>query len=208
MTRSFQAVLLSAALLFSAGAVHAQDQVKGDKEAGKSLIYTCAGCHGVPGYQNAYPTYHVPRLVGQNEQYVVDALHEYQKGSRKHPTMNAQAESMSDQDIADIAAYLSSFEFKQKKTAAKVEAPKAAATCESCHGQTGVSIADQYPNLAGQYADYIVQVLHEYKSGQRDNAIMKGFAAQLSEKDMQDIADYFSNQQPVLEDLKGHIQGD
>lgn len=110
MARSFMTVLLSTTLMLGAGVVHAQgqDQVEGNKDAGRTLIYTCAGCHGVPGYQNAYPTYHVPRIAGQNEQYIVDALHEYQKGNRKHPTMNAQAESLSDQDIADIAAYLSS----------------------------------------------------------------------------------------------------
>lgn len=208
MTRSFTAVLLSTALLLGAGAVHAQDQVKGDKDAGKTLIYTCAGCHGVPGYQNAYPTYHVPRLVGQNEQYIIDALHEYQKGNRKHPTMNAQAEAMSEQDIADIAAYLSSFKQEQKNPGDGSDAPEAAVTCESCHGKTGVSIAGQYPNLAGQHADYIVQVLHEYKDGQRDNAIMKGFTAQLSEDDMEKIAQYFANQETVLDDLKGHLQGD
>ncbi len=85
---------------------------------------------------------------------------------------------------------------------------KKAVTCQACHGKTGVAIADQYPNLAGQYADYLVQVLHEYKTGQRDNAIMKGFADQLSEQDIEDIAAFFAQQDPVLDDLKGHLQGD
>lgn len=80
----------------------------GDPVEGKKLIYTCTGCHGIPGYKNAYPNYHVPRLGGQNEQYLVNALTEYKKGERKHPTMHAQAESFSAQDIANIAAYLSS----------------------------------------------------------------------------------------------------
>lgn len=108
MTRSQLFVLLSAASLLSIGVAHAQ----GDKAAGKTLVYTCAGCHGVPGYENAYPNYRVPRIAGQNEQYLVSALTEYKKGTRKHPTMNAQAESLSDQDIADIAAYLSSISKK------------------------------------------------------------------------------------------------
>jgi len=81
---------------------------KGDPVEGKKLVYTCTGCHGIDGYKNAYPNYHVPRLGGQNEQYIVNALTEYKKGDRKHPTMRAQAESFSDQDIANIAAYLSS----------------------------------------------------------------------------------------------------
>ena len=82
--------------------------VTGDATRGKGLTYTCRGCHGVVGYKNAYPNYHVPRIGGQSQQYLVNALTEYKKGTRKHPTMQAQAESFSEQDIADIAAYLSS----------------------------------------------------------------------------------------------------
>ena len=81
--------------------------IKGDSAAGKQLTYTCQGCHGITGYKNAYPSYHVPRLGGQSEQYLLNALGEYKKGTRKHPTMQAQAQSFSDQDIANIAAYLS-----------------------------------------------------------------------------------------------------
>ncbi len=79
----------------------------GDAAKGKQLTYTCQGCHGVTGYKNAYPNYHVPRIGGQAPQYLVNALTEYQQGKRKHPTMQAQAESFSAQDIADIAAFLS-----------------------------------------------------------------------------------------------------
>lgn len=80
----------------------------GDASKGKQLTYTCQGCHGVTGYKNAYPNFHVPRIGGQSAQYLLNALTEYKQGKRKHPTMQAQAESFSDQDIADIAAYLSS----------------------------------------------------------------------------------------------------
>lgn len=79
----------------------------GSAERGKQLTYTCQGCHGVTGYKNAYPNYHVPRIGGQSATYLANALTEYQKGTRKHPTMEAQAHSFSEQDIADIAAYLS-----------------------------------------------------------------------------------------------------
>ena len=81
--------------------------VIGDPERGRTLTYTCQGCHGVEGYKNAYPNYHVPMIGGQSEQYLQNALTEYQRGTRKHPTMQAQAESFSEQDIADIAAFLS-----------------------------------------------------------------------------------------------------
>jgi len=84
----------------------------GDAKKGHQLTYTCQGCHGIPGYKNAYPSYHVPRIGGQSSQYLVNALNEYKKGTRKHPTMQAQAESFTEQDIADIAAFLSTL--KQK----------------------------------------------------------------------------------------------
>ena len=80
----------------------------GDAARGRSLTYTCQGCHGVTGYKNAYPNYHVPKIGGQAPQYLINALTEYQQGKRKHPTMQAQASSFSAQDIADIAAYISS----------------------------------------------------------------------------------------------------
>ncbi len=80
----------------------------GDATRGKGLTYTCRGCHGLTGYKNAYPSYHVPKIGGQSETYLRNALTEYGTGKRKHPTMQAQAESFSQQDIADIAAYLSS----------------------------------------------------------------------------------------------------
>lgn len=91
----------------TAAAPAATPAIKGDAVAGKQITYTCQGCHGITGYKNAYPSYHVPRIGGQSEQYLLNALTEYKKGTRKHPTMQAQAQSFSDQDIADIAAYLS-----------------------------------------------------------------------------------------------------
>ena len=79
----------------------------GDPAAGRQLAYTCHGCHGVTGYKNAYPNFKVPMIGGQSFEYLAQALHEYRDGQRKHPTMQAQAESFSDQDITDIATFLS-----------------------------------------------------------------------------------------------------
>lgn len=79
----------------------------GDAKRGRELVFTCHGCHGVEGYKNAYPSFHVPRIGGQSPQYIANALAAYKNGTRKHPTMQAQAQSFSDQDIADIAAFLS-----------------------------------------------------------------------------------------------------
>ncbi len=88
-------------------AAASQSLSSGNAEHGRELTYTCQGCHGIPGYKNVYPTYHVPRIGGQSQQYLVNALTEYRQGKRKHPTMQAQAESFSETDIADIAAFLS-----------------------------------------------------------------------------------------------------
>ncbi|GAB3038375.1 MULTISPECIES: cytochrome c [Oleiagrimonas] len=84
---------------------------------------------------------------------------------------------------------------------------KKATSCFACHGKDGQSIAPNYPRLAGQYQNYMEQALHEYKSGQRKNAIMKGMAAQLSEQDIKDVTAYFSSLPSKLSTLKYHIQG-
>ena len=110
MTRILLARFTLLALIAAACATPAlaEDAPKGDAKAGRTLVYTCGGCHGVAGYENAYPHYHVPRIAGQNYDYLVAALTEYKKGERSHPTMRAQGESLSETDINDIAAYLSS----------------------------------------------------------------------------------------------------
>lgn len=79
----------------------------GNPDTGRTLTYTCQGCHGIEGYKNAYPSFKVPKIGGQSADYLANALIEYRTGNRKHPTMQAQAQSFSDQDIADIAAFLS-----------------------------------------------------------------------------------------------------
>ena len=80
----------------------------GNADNGKIISYTCTGCHGIPFYKNAVPVYHVPRIGGQNEAYIVSALKAYRSGERSHETMKAQASNLSDQDIDDIAAYFTS----------------------------------------------------------------------------------------------------
>lgn len=80
-------------------------EAQGHPERGKEIAYTCTGCHGIPFYKNVYPTYTVPKLGGQNRQYIVDSLKAYRSGERRHPTMRAQANTLSDRDIEDIAAY-------------------------------------------------------------------------------------------------------
>jgi cytochrome c553 len=169
----------------------------GDAHRGKELSYTCLGCHGIDGYRNAYPDYSVPKLEGQNPEYLVAALHGYREGDRSHLTMHSQASELSDQDIADIAVF-----FAGKPLAATGKArgtpPKAVSLCTACHGQDGVAVAPMYPSLAGQHTDYIVRALEEYQNGGRKNPIMKGFAAPLKPAEIAEIAAYFSALTPAL----------
>ena len=86
---------------------------EGDPEAGRDRFETCRGCHGIKGYQNVYPTYHVPLLLGQHPEYIVASLKAYRSGERDHATMHAQASSRTDQEVEDIAAYLASLSEKE-----------------------------------------------------------------------------------------------
>ena len=101
-----QRVLASGVLALSLIAAPAF-AAEGNVEDGKVKAYTCTGCHGIPNYKNAYPNYSVPKIHNQNYAYLVAALTAYKAGERAHPTMRAQGESLSEQDIADIATYLS-----------------------------------------------------------------------------------------------------
>ena len=97
------AAIMGVAILFAAPAGAAGDAAKGRVKA-----ISCMGCHGIPGYHNAYPNYPVPRVGGQHPEYIVIALKAYKSGKRGHKTMQAQAASLSEQDMQDIAAYFSS----------------------------------------------------------------------------------------------------
>lgn len=105
------AAALAIGLTCSAGPVGAAEPVgtaTGDPEAARGKVSMCIGCHGIAGYKASFPeVYHVPKIAGQNAGYIEAALNEYKKGSRSHPTMDAIAASLSDQDIADLAAYYS-----------------------------------------------------------------------------------------------------
>ena len=101
MISHVQRVILFAALLISTHAHAAGDPARGALRA-----ETCLGCHAISSYTNVYPTYRVPKLGGQHQEYLAAALKAYRSGERPHATMRAQAARLSDQDIDDIAAYL------------------------------------------------------------------------------------------------------
>ena len=168
-----------------------------DAARGAQLAYTCQGCHGIPNYKNSYPVYSVPKLGGQHANYLVVALKEYASQDRPHATMHAQAATLSEQDMQDVTAYLSGQELKPSGKATGT-APKASQTCVACHGNDGVGILPEYPNLAGQHADYIENSLRSYRSGLRKNPVMGGMAAALTDQDIKELAAYYSSQRPAL----------
>lgn len=173
--------------------------LEGDAARGSVLAETCTGCHGVPAYYNAYPAYHVPKLGGQNADYIEVALQSYRRGTRSHMTMQAQASSLSDQDIADIAAYFASFEGepqtgKSSAGIAEIEAGRRrASTCQQCHGAEGIAEPQQFPTLAGQHQSYLLQSLKQYQNGQRNDVVMPALVAGLDEAALAELAAYFSS---------------
>lgn len=195
--------VFAAGFAFAGACAVAQTQVlKGDPVHGKAISYTCLGCHGVDGYRNAYPNYSVPKLVGQHPEYITAALQEYKGDQRSHLTMHSQAATLSDQDMADIAAYFSGPALQPGPVPVNAPpAPAAVAVCAACHGATGISVVPNYPNLAGQHADYLKREIAEYKDGGRKNAIMAGMAVTIKDSDVDALAEYFSRMQPALSTL-------
>jgi cytochrome c553 len=200
---TFSSILVASATLSMAQA----DTLKGDAQAGGKKNAMCIGCHGIPGYQATFPeVYRVPMISGQGAQYLSNALNAYKKGDRRHPTMRGIAESLSDQDIADLAAY---YEQSGKDQAAAASAAPAATGkaaelltkggCVACHGEGFAKpISPDYPKVAGQPANYLVVALKSYKAEPhatwgRSNAVMGGVAKQFSNDELRVLADYVSS---------------
>lgn len=166
---------------------------EGDAAAGEMLAYTCLGCHGIDGYRNAYPSYRVPKLGGQKATYLVIAIKGYRDGTRAHPTMSAQALSLTDQQVEDVAAHLASLSADTVEAGGSI-APslEEAATCVACHGQNGISLSPSWPTLAGQHEDYLEHALNQYRDGARKDPVMGPMAAALTDDDVKLLARYYS----------------
>ena len=191
MKMKFAAVL--ATLLALCAVIAPPAHAEGNTERGEMLAYTCLGCHGIEGYRNAYPSYHVPKLGGQKAAYIAAAVKGYRDGTRTHPTMSAQASSLSDQDIADTAAFLASIGTKTVAAGgSKNTNLEAAQTCVACHGQNGISVNPTWPTLAGQHEDYLVKAINQYRDGTRKEAVMTQMAAPLTDADVELLARYYS----------------
>ena len=178
--------------------------VQGDVKAGAGKVAMCIGCHGIPGYQASFPEVHkVPKMAGQSAGYIASALEAYRKGDRNHPSMRGIAQSLTDQDIADVAAYYeaqnpASMEAQPHEPPADVAALIEKGACFSCHGQNfGKPIDASYPKVAGQYADYLLVALKSYKTTNnryvgRSNGIMAPIAQQFSNQELKLLANYIS----------------
>lgn len=171
---------------------------QGNPEQGKQLGFTCLGCHGIEGQRNAYPSYRVPRLGGQKSEYIEAALNAYRAGTRPHPTMKAQASSLTDADVDNLVAWLGGFgEAADKVTAEQVAGVPAAQICVTCHGVDGASVKPAPPTLSGQQEDYLVHALNGYKDGARSGSVMSAFAATLTDADIKLIAGFYASQDGV-----------
>lgn len=198
----------AALALAAAAAMPAQAQVTGDAQAGAGKVAMCIGCHGILGYKSSFPeVYHVPKISGQNAKYIEVVLDSYRKGDRKHPSMRGIAVSLSDQDIADVAAYYA--EQGRVENAPELPAarePKAEVAqllqkgaCVSCHGDNfSKSIDPSYPKIAGQHPDYLYMALKAYRDNShhtwgRGNPVMAGMAKQFSNAELKAMAQYIGS---------------
>jgi cytochrome c553 len=201
--------IFALAVSFVSVAAQAQD-ITGSAQAGEKINAMCIGCHGIKGYQASFPeVYKVPMISGQNAKYIEAALHAYQKGERKHPTMRSISESLTDQNMADLAAYYSGHGLvvgemapkEAKVPSAEVAALLGKANCASCHGANFSSpISPAYPKIGGQHADYLFVALKAYKISDnakvgRNNPIMASMAKQYSNAELKLLANYLSSVQ-------------
>lgn len=185
-------------------------EIKGDAKAGEKKNAMCIGCHGIEGYQASFPEIHkVPKIAGQGSKYIVTALNAYKKGERKHASMRGIAETLTEQDMADLAAFYSTLgvtEGAAPLPAAPAATGKAAelvakGNCASCHGPSlSAPIDPSYPKIAGQYSDYLYVALKAYKTEGnpqigRGNAVMGGIAKQFSLAELKELSAYVGSLQ-------------
>lgn len=175
----------------------------GDATAGQSKAAVCGACHGPDG-NSAAPNF--PKLAGQGERYLLKQIHDIKSGNRTVVEMTGILDNLSDEDIADVAAYFSSQ--KMSVGAADPELVKRGEAlfrggkleegmpaCTGCHSPNGAGIATAgFPHLGGQHATYVAKQLTDFREGNRTNdgdaMIMRAIAAKLSNKDIAAISSY------------------
>jgi cytochrome c553 len=204
MSKAITLLLALAAVLSLIPAAQAQDAAAGQKKAAM-----CTGCHGIVGYQANFPVvYKVPMIAGQGSKYLVSSLQAYKKGDRKHPTMRAIAGSLTDADMADLAAYYETLGASMIKSVsdspaaappADVAALLTKGACVSCHGSSFSKPIDPgYPKLAGQHADFLAVALKSYGTAGnpnfgRGNAIMSAQVKAFKPEELKQLAQYIGS---------------
>jgi len=195
-------LLALATLLLLAAPVAAQ-MVDGDPQAGESKAQSCAACHGANGNSNN-PQW--PNLAGQHADYLYSQLTFYKSGARQNAIMQGQAAGLSEQDMADLAAYYATLEMEVGETNEELadlgrsiylggSGEKGVPACAACHGPAGQGIPGTgYPRLGGQKAVYTSQQLQAYRSGERAGygqaSVMTSIAANLSDEEIEAVSSY------------------
>ena len=178
-------------------------QAAGDAQAGQGKVAVCGACHGVDGNS---PAPNFPKLAGQGERYLLKQLHDIKSGNRQVVEMTGLLDNLSDQDMADIAAYFSSQKMSvgaaDPKLVERGEAlfrggklEEGMPACTGCHSPNGAGIAAAgFPHLGGQHAQYVAKQLTDFREGNRTNdgdaMIMRSIAAKLSNKDIEAVSSY------------------
>ncbi|MGD2075249.1 MAG: c-type cytochrome [Gammaproteobacteria bacterium] len=175
----------------------------GDPEAGKAKSATCAGCHGVDG-NSANPEW--PKLAGQHPRYLEKQLKDFKAGEERSNAMMApMVASLSEQDMADLAAYyglqtiqIGAAEEALVELGEKIyrggNASTGVAACIGCHGPAGRGNPPAYfPSLSGQHAKYVANQLHAFKNGERSNdanKMMRNTAAKMTDQEIEAVSSY------------------
>jgi cytochrome c553 len=169
----------------------AQTPAPGDPAAGKAAVAACAACHGDQGVSGNPAN---PSLAGQDAQYLAVALRAYKGGTRDEQTMKAIAASLDDRTIKDVAAYYATQQPQPTNARKPLATAEWAQRCDRCHGVNGNSTDPRVPALAAQRVDYLVKVLHAYRTGARKSPQMAAMSDVLSEADVENLAGYYARQ--------------
>jgi cytochrome c553 len=169
----------------------AKTPAPGDQAAGKAAAAACAGCHGDDG-NSGTPT--TPSLAGQDAQYFAAALRAYKDGTRNNETMKGLATGLDESAIKNLAAYYASLQPQAPKVRKPLTTQEWTQRCERCHGLNGNSTNPRLPALAGQRTDYLVKVLHAYRTGARKSPEMAAMSGDLAENDIDNLAAFYASQ--------------
>jgi cytochrome c553 len=158
-----------------------------------ALLPSCNACHD---HKSAAVAETAPYLAGQKESYLAEQIRLFRAGDRVDPQMTALSATLSDEQINALAKYYAS---QLAPSASKEQdltsvGANVRARCISCHGRDGITVNDEWPNLAGQKHKYLVKTLQDYRSGARANPVMKVIASELSDEEITAVAEYYSKQ--------------